>query len=113
MIHQIGLAYPTLLFNCTILLTIYFNFYKLTALKEIIFEHYITEEIIMISIIDNFLEHSYKALIFWGSGWKRRKQMLRRRWVLQWRDPQTGLWYSEKTALRLLKVQALEQLDLN
>ena len=52
-----------------------------------------------------------KAMALWGYGWKRRKQRRFVSYRIEWQDPASGQWYGEKTALRLLKVQALTEFE--
>lgn len=52
-----------------------------------------------------------KAIALWGYGWKRRKQRDFVSYRIEWQDPASGQWYGEKTALRLLKVQALSEYE--
>ena len=64
----------------------------------------------MFEVIDDNLRRVYKMVVLWGYGWKRRKKIFNKVPVTQWCDPQTGLWYKQKTAIKLLKVQAMDQL---
>ncbi len=52
-----------------------------------------------------------KAIALWGYGWKRRKQREFISYRIEWQDPASDQWYGEKTALRLLKVQALSEFE--
>ena len=66
----------------------------------------------MFEVIDKNLRQANKIFVLWGHGWKRRTWMSNRMPVTQWCDPHTGLWYAQKTAVKLLKVQAMDQLHL-
>ncbi len=59
--------------------------------------------------IERKFDHFFKATMLWGHGWKRRRWMSQRVPVIQWQDPLTGLWYGKKTALKLLRVQLLDE----
>ena len=61
---------------------------------------------------DFSLDHFSKTFILWGYGWKRRKWKHNGKAFTQWRDPQSGHWYGKKTSIKILKVQALEQLNI-
>ncbi len=51
------------------------------------------------------------GMILKDFGWKRSFRKFKSEQILQWRDPCSGHLYSEKTALRLVKIQALDHLD--
>jgi hypothetical protein len=57
------------------------------------------------------LHKAMTFLILWGSGWKRRKLRSATSYRIEWQDPASGTWYGDRTALRLLKVQALALYD--
>lgn len=57
----------------------------------------------------SFINKSIRALALKGSGWQRRPSTD----GLEWRDPLTGLWYREKTAMRLMKAYAIAPYDRN
>ena len=59
--------------------------------------------------LSSFLSHWFFDVLLRGSGWKRRKTIRLSLPSYQWQDPFTGLWYGEKTAVRLLKVQAMDE----
>jgi hypothetical protein len=67
----------------------------------------------MITAIQNRIDKLYKGIVLWGYGWKSRKWSCNGEAVIQWRDPLSGLWYSEKMAVKLLKIQLLDELNLN
>ncbi len=52
-----------------------------------------------------------KAVILWSYGWKRRKQREFVSYRIEWRDPASGQWYGEKTAMKLVKIQALTEFE--
>lgn len=66
----------------------------------------------MISALQKRIDQLYKAIFLSGYGWKSRKWRSNGEPVMQWSDPLTGLWYSEKMAVKLLKIQLLDELDL-
>ncbi len=66
----------------------------------------------MMKYIENKIDHWYKAFILWGYDWKCRQWAYQNQPVIEWQDPLTGLWYREKTAIKLLEKQLLDQLDL-
>ena len=64
----------------------------------------------MFEVIDDNLRRVSKMIVLWGYGWKRRKWMSNSVFITQWRDPHTGIWYKQKAAIKLLKIQAMDQL---
>jgi hypothetical protein len=67
---------------------------------------------IMMKLIESKIDHWYKAFILWGYDWKRRQWMSQNQTVTEWQDPWSGLWYQEKTAMKLLEKQLLALLDV-
>ena len=65
----------------------------------------------MFSSLEEKLNHLNSAIILWGCGWECRKWQYQRNPILQWKSPHSTIWYSEKTALQIAKVEALEQLQ--
>lgn len=63
--------------------------------------------------IESFLNHLYEAITLKTYGWQRRNWSANGLPVTQWQDPNTGIWYSSKTALKLVRIQALEHLDID
>lgn len=63
--------------------------------------------------IERFFNHLSTIIILKTYGWTRREWMRNNEPVPQWQDPQTGIWYSSKMALKIVEVQALEYLDLD
>lgn len=63
----------------------------------------------MIDKIRSFFSHGFSDVLLWGYGWKRRKTIRLSQPTTQWQDPFTGLWYGEKAAVRLLKVQVMDE----
>ncbi|MGR9107520.1 MAG: hypothetical protein ACU843_11380 [Gammaproteobacteria bacterium] len=58
----------------------------------------------------NWRESSSKwirSIILWGYGWQRRTHTTFGRRIIQWKHPDTGLWYREATAMRLLTADLL------
>jgi hypothetical protein len=47
-----------------------------------------------------------RAVILWSYGWKRRKRRYYTQFYVEWRDPDSGLWYSKPTAYQLVKLRA-------
>ena len=66
----------------------------------------------MFTAIQKRTDQWYKTLLLSGYGWRRRKWGCNGEPVIQWCDPLTGLWYSEKMAVKLLKIQLLDELNL-
>lgn len=48
------------------------------------------------------------SLVLRAYGWQRRSHSNFGRPAVQWKNPQTGLWYREATALRILKVDLID-----
>ena len=63
----------------------------------------------MIESIQQLVVKTIRAFVLRGYGWKRRKSIRLGRPTMQWRDPMSLLWYSEHTAMKLLKVQAMDE----
>lgn len=51
------------------------------------------------------------SVLLWGYGWKYRREVHFGELAVQWRDPLSGMWYRQPTAMKLLKIQALDELD--
>lgn len=51
------------------------------------------------------------GIILKDFGWTKGIGKFNNEQIFQWRDPDSGHWYSEKTALKLVKIQALDHLD--
>lgn len=66
----------------------------------------------MINTIENYWHHLVNALILKDFGWKRGIRRLNSKLVAQWCDPNSGHYYSEKTAMKLVRIQALDYLDI-
>ncbi len=69
------------------------------------------EDSYMIKYIENYWGHFLNAIILKDFGWKRGIRRLNSELVQQWCDPYSGHYYSEKTAMKLVKIQALDFLD--
>ncbi len=65
----------------------------------------------MYDLIEKKWNQFVNGMILKDFGWKRSFRKLNSELILQWRDPHSGHWYSEKTALKLVKIQALDYLD--
>jgi len=52
--------------------------------------------------IDKFFRNLGKVLILRTYGWKRRKRRYYTQFYVEWRDPESGLWYSQPTAYQLV-----------
>lgn len=65
----------------------------------------------MIKTIENYWHHLVNVIILKDFGWKRGIRRLNSELVAQWRDPYSGHYYSEKTAMKLVRIQALDYLD--
>jgi hypothetical protein len=63
----------------------------------------------MFTILGNYVRGVIRGLMLESYGWRRRKGMYQGRLTIQWQDPHSLHWYAEKTALRLMRVQALDQ----
>jgi hypothetical protein len=48
-----------------------------------------------------------KSFVLRAHGWQRRTRTDFGRRIVQWRHPQTGLWYREATAIRILTVDLM------
>ncbi|MGZ8218695.1 hypothetical protein [Methylomagnum sp.] len=57
------------------------------------------------------LRRQLTVLALKGYGWKRRKQRRDVSYRIEWQDPSSGHWYTEKTAFRLLKSSLLAEYD--
>jgi len=65
----------------------------------------------MNDIIEKKWTQFINGLILKDFGWKRSFRKSNSEQILQWRDPNSGHWYSEKTALKLVRIQALDHLE--
>ncbi len=43
-----------------------------------------------------------KAIVLWCYGWKKRQTRSLGQLLVQWRDPHSGLWYPESTAMKII-----------
>ena len=55
--------------------------------------------------IENFLISLGKAFVLRSYGWKRRKRRYYTQFFVEWRDPESRLWYSQATAYELVKLR--------
>ncbi len=63
----------------------------------------------MLETTKQFLIHHFRMVILRGYGWKCRKTNKFRNSAIQYRDPNTFVWVSEKAAMRLLMVQVMDE----
>lgn len=63
----------------------------------------------MIDRLLQFLGQCLRSFMLWGYGWQRRSINMLSRHTYQWQDPVTGLWYREKAAVQLLKVNVMDE----
>ena len=61
----------------------------------------------MSNIIQNAMIRPVKYLILSCYGWKHRQQRRLGGLPVQWKDPHTGMWYLETTAMRILYAELL------
>jgi hypothetical protein len=61
--------------------------------------------------IGTWLSDTIRFLLLRGSGWQRRRRPEGVAGQLEWQDPSSGHWYSERQALRILHRQALAEYD--
>ncbi len=61
----------------------------------------------MLDTIQNSIVRQIKSLILSCYGWKRRQQRRLGGLSVQWKDPHTGMWYLETTAMRILFAELL------
>ena len=66
----------------------------------------------MIECIENYWHHLVNVIVLKDFGWKRGIRRLNSQLVAQWRDPYSGHYYSERTAMKLVRIQALDYLDI-
>lgn len=52
------------------------------------------------------LLHARRSLLLWGCGWRRRRFISCSRPVVEWQDPDSGMWLREDAAVRVAWVQA-------
>ncbi len=66
----------------------------------------------MIRYLEKYLNRFLNGVILKDFGWKRSFKKLNNEIIPQWCDPNSGHCYSEKTALKLVKIQALDYLNI-
>ncbi len=66
----------------------------------------------MIKYIVNYWRHFLNSIILKDFGWKRSMRKMNSKIIQQWCDPNSGHYYSEKTAMKLVRIQALDYLDI-
>ena len=66
----------------------------------------------MFDLTWNTIVHQVKSFILWNYGWQRSAERLRGGTVsVKWRDPDTGLWYREGTAMKILSAEVMAPYD--
>lgn len=48
-----------------------------------------------------------KSLILWSYGWRKRSYRASGKLRNQWRDPNSGLWYGDSVAMRIVVAEVL------
>jgi len=61
----------------------------------------------MFKTMQNAITRQIKAFVLSCHGWKRRQGRRLGQLSIQWRDPHSGLWYHEGTALQILSAEAM------
>lgn len=64
----------------------------------------------MNDVLHEWLRNSIRYAVLRGYGWTPRRVTAAAR-LREWQDPASGLWYSERKALAMLKDQALALYD--
>jgi hypothetical protein len=64
----------------------------------------------MTHVLRDWLERLTHIALLRGYGWLSRRTSASRQ-VREWQDPRSGLWYSQKKAVEILKDQALALYD--
>jgi hypothetical protein len=59
----------------------------------------------MYNVLYAFGKRIFGAVLLWSHGWERRTRHLYEKSMVEWRDPESGLWYMEKMAVRILLVR--------
>lgn len=65
----------------------------------------------MLEMTKQFLRRGFRKVLLWGYGWKPRKTIYLGEPVTQWRDPMSYVWVSEKAAMKLLRVNVMDEYD--
>jgi hypothetical protein len=63
----------------------------------------------MESLVKDFVMHWIRSFVLWTDGWKRRKCGRYKHLYIEWKDPESGLWFSEGTAMKLVLGRAKER----
>lgn len=63
----------------------------------------------MFEKVKHSLIHFSKMFLLWGYGWKPKKTIYFGKPSVQWRDPLSFVWVSEKAAMKLLTVQVMDE----
>lgn len=65
----------------------------------------------MAYLIGRYIKQQLWGFLLWSYGWKRDRYLRLGKPVVRWQDPLSMLWYSEDPALKLLKIQVIDQLN--
>lgn len=63
----------------------------------------------MFESIKQRLINFFRISLLRGYGWKRRRTLYFGESSIQWRDPMSFVWVSEKAAMKLLTVQVMDE----
>lgn len=63
----------------------------------------------MFKFLQKTFHDFFTAVALKSYGWQSRRTLYLGSRITQWQDPYSSLWYSENTALKLMKVQALDE----
>ena len=65
----------------------------------------------MFEFLHNLSQRLSNGCVLRSCRWQRRKSIYLGKKVIQWQDPLSLHWYSENTALRLVRVRVLDELN--
>ena len=65
----------------------------------------------MMKYLEYYLKHFLNTVVLKDFGWRRTFRKFNNEIIWQWIDPYSGHRYSEKTAMKLVRIQALDQLN--
>jgi hypothetical protein len=60
-------------------------------------------------VIKRFVIQFIGAFVLWTNGWRRRKCRQYQELYIEWKDPESGLWFSEGVAMKLAMARARDQ----
>ena len=63
----------------------------------------------MFEWLQNLIQRSCHSIALRSYRWQRKKVIYLGKKQIQWQDPLSLLWYSESTAMRLLKARILDE----